>query len=92
MEMLRKVENALRLKSKAFGDEIENLIDACKIDLRLAGVNKIDEKDALTERAIVLYCKANFGFDDQQDRYQRAYDMLRTAMALSGDYGGDDNE
>ena len=90
--MVRKVENALRLKSTAFGDEIQTLIDACKIDLRLAGVNRLDESDPLVERAIILYCKANFGFADKQERFERAYESLKIAMSLSGEYGGVQNE
>ena len=37
--MLDKVKNALRVKTAAFDDEIQDLIDACKADLRLVGVN-----------------------------------------------------
>ena len=33
--MLDKVKNALRVKTAAFDDEIQDLIDACKADLRL---------------------------------------------------------
>ena len=37
--MLDKVKAALRVKTTAFDDEVQGLIDACKADLRLVGVN-----------------------------------------------------
>ena len=43
----------------AFDIEILNLIDAAKIELKISGVNKIDETDPLIIRAITLYVKAN---------------------------------
>jgi hypothetical protein len=42
--MLDKVKNALRVKTAAFDDEIQDLIDACKADLRLVGVNVPEDK------------------------------------------------
>lgn len=85
--MLGKIKLALRIKNEIYDEEILSLIDACKIDLRLSGVNEIDTNDKLTERAITLYCKGNFGYDDNSERYTQAYNNLKIAMALSGDYG-----
>ena len=72
--MLDKVKNALRVKTAAFDDEIQDLIDACKADLRLVGVNVPEDTpaegkeaaagDPLITRAIVLYAKANFGYSE----------------------------
>ena len=44
--------------------------------------------DPLLERAVILYAKANFGYGDAADceRFQRAYDALKNALRLSGDY------
>ena len=92
--MLDKVKTALRLKTSAFDGEIDGLIDACKADLSLAGI-KIKEKpprakkwvdDPLVVRAVILYCKANFGFNEDSERYRRAYDLLKTALCLAGEY------
>jgi hypothetical protein len=87
MALIDDVKVNLRIKSAAFdAAEIQPIIDACKIDLKLSGVNKIEESDPLTQRAVVLYVKANFGFSADSERYQKAYDMLKSSMALSGDY------
>lgn len=95
--MLDKVKNALRVKTTAFDEEIEGLIDACEADLRLVGVNipkkgasVSDEKslagDPLILRAVILYAKANFGFNDESEKYQKAYDYLKCSLSLAGDY------
>ena len=42
--------------------------------------------DALYYQAMVLYCKANFGYDENTERFQTAFEKLRDSMALSGDY------
>lgn len=94
--MLDKVKNALRVKTAAFDDEIQDLIDACKADLRLVGVNVPEEKaaegetpaaaDPLITRAIILYAKANFGYSDDSEKYRQAYDYLKCSLSLAGDY------
>lgn len=85
--MLEKVKLALRINNAKLDDDITDLIEACKIDLRISGVKKINESDALTVQAIKLYCKANFGLDNKDsEKYQKSYDLLKNSMALCGDY------
>lgn len=89
--VLEQVHAALRIKSRTLDDaEITPLIEACKADLRMHGVRRVDETDPLIARAIVLYCKAYFGYDDQTERWQACYDGLRDSMELSGDYREED--
>lgn len=85
--MLEKIKLALRIRSSALDDEINDLINACKVDLGISGVKKISDDDALIIQAVKLYCKANFGLENKDsDKYQKAYDMLKTSLALCGDY------
>jgi len=95
--MLDKVKNALRVKTAAFDDEVQGLIDACKADLRLVGVNVPEETppaegeapaagDPLITRAIILYAKAHFGYSDDSEKYKKLYDDLKCALSLAGDY------
>jgi hypothetical protein len=87
MALMDSVKKALRLTTNAFDDdELEPLILACKKDLKLAGVDIINDDDALVNRAAVLYAKANFGYDEDGERYRRSYEALKNSMALSGDY------
>ena len=87
VELFDRVKMALRMKNNAFDDdEIQPIIDACKIDLKLSGLKRIEDGDALIQRAVILYAKANFGFSADSERFSQAYAMLKDSMALAGDY------
>lgn len=84
---LDRVKTALRIRNTAFDeDEIQPIIDACIADLRLAGVGQVYEEDPLVQRAVVLYAKANFGFEAESEKYREAYEHLKASMSLAGDY------
>jgi len=42
--------------------------------------------DPLIERAIILYCKAHFGFNADAKRFEDAYLYQKRALVLAGDY------
>ena len=85
--MLEKVKLALRIKATSLDSEITDLIEACKIDLSVSGIKVINDTDPLIQRAIVVYCKANFGLDNKDsEKYQMSYDMLKQSLALCSDY------
>lgn len=87
MALIDGVKTALRIKSNTFdGEELTPLIEACKIDLGMGGVRNISDNNALVLHAVVLFCKAHFGFDDNADKYAAAYERLKNAMAISTEY------
>lgn len=86
--MMELVKGALRVTTDAPGilSEINNLIEAAKLDLQLAGIKYIED-DPLIKRAIIFYCKGHFGFDNPEaERFLRSYEMLKQHLSLSGDY------
>lgn len=92
--MLEKIKLSLRINNSAYDDEITDLINACKKELELAGIasSNIDEDDEMIIRAITLYCKANFGFDNNDaDRYINSYESIKTFLCTNTQYK-DDNE
>lgn len=89
MALIDDVKLALRVTAPDFDPEIQGLIDAAKADLKLAGVADPVETDPLIKRAIITYCKANFGYDNPEaERFQQSYDMLKMHLTLSFDYNG----
>lgn len=91
-EIIEKLKKRIRAKA-APDEEIKDLVNTCKKELEIAGVYG-DENDPTYYQAIVLYCKANYGYDENTERFERAFSSLRDAMSLSGDYKkkeGDDN-
>ena len=82
--VLTEVKMALRIKSSTFdAAEITPLINACLIDLELAGIKKLDLTDDAIKRAIVLYCKANFGNIEDAERFDNNYQAFKKNLALS---------
>lgn len=84
--ILNDVKLALRIKNNAFDEEINDLIESAKLDLGLSGVTIILEEDQLIKQAIKLYCKANFGYSEDSEKFAKAYEGLRTAICLGGEY------
>ena len=84
--MLARVKLALRIKTSAFDPELEDLIAAAKKDLELGGVVVPADDDPLVVRAVVTYCRANFGQPDDYDRLKASYDEQKAQMSMSSGY------
>jgi len=86
--LTEKIRAALRISSTNVKiiEEINDCIAACKADLKNDGVKVIDETDKLIVRAIILYCKAEFGNNDKAEKFRKSYDVLKMRLALSQEY------
>ena len=88
--MLEDVKNALRVNGDDLNNEILDLIESAKADLILSGVNKdkVIDTDPLIKRAITVYCKAHFGYEDPKlaERFQESYTSLKHHLTLSAEY------
>lgn len=88
--MLQDVKDALRVSGNDLDIEIQDLIEAAKADLILSGVNKdkVVDTDPLIKRAVIIYSKANFGYDDPKiaERFEQSYWSLKTHLTLSSEY------
>ena len=90
--LLDRIKIVARATNTAFDEaEITPLIEAARSELKLAGIlpSKVDgdEPDSLVYAAIMMYVKANFGFNspDAAD-HRRVFDGLKQTMALSAAY------
>jgi len=83
------VKVALRVTSSAYDSEVEMLIEAALRDMDRVGIPRdmllsSGPTDPLVRAAVTLYCKANFGFDnDDAPRFLESYrqtvdDMLNS--------------
>lgn len=86
-ELLKHCKILLRqATTTAFDEEIETLIEACLLDLKLSGVEKND--DDLVKRAVGIYVKAHFGSENpDREGLIECYNSLKTHLALSEKYG-----
>lgn len=81
----------LRITSSTVEDEIKQVMEACLIDLKNAGVVTIDSDDAMIKQALKLYLKSQFGYDPEADRFGQSYEFLKISLALSGDYNAEES-
>ncbi|KAB2396796.1 MULTISPECIES: head-tail connector protein [Bacillus cereus group] len=88
--MIDVVKKAVRISHNALDDELEDLIEASRYDLKLSGVSYLkanDDNDPLIKRAIITYVKANFISDAKEaERFLASYNMLKNHLTLAGDY------
>jgi hypothetical protein len=84
--MLTKVKLALRITTDAFDSELDDLIEAAKTDLGIAGVNVPAEIDAIVSTAITTYCKIHFGEPDEYDRLKASYDEQKAQLSMATGY------
>jgi hypothetical protein len=90
MALLDDVKKSLRISAAVFDGEVTDLISAAKLDLEIAGIVNLDETNPLIKRAIMLYCKTNFGLSNpDMEKYQAAYDMLKNHLAISSDFNSE---
>jgi uncharacterized phage protein (predicted DNA packaging) len=93
--ILDDVKTVLRVTHDFLDSEIIDLIDAAKADLINAGikVNKVDDdNDKLVKRAIMVYVKSQFGYDNPEaDRFQRSFDEIKLRMSITPGYLEDES-
>lgn len=95
-QLLVDIKQCLRVSSTSFDTEIQDLIEAAKADLILSGVLETkanNETDSLIKRAITIYVKLNFGYENSDyEKLERAYNSLKNHLTLSIEYtvAGDD--
>lgn len=84
--MLDIVKMALRIKTTAYDDLIEMLIEAAYQDLELAGVESADTY--LYQDAVICYVAFNFPAekDASTDKFKTAYDEKKAQLATATGY------
>lgn len=88
MALLNDVKTACRVTSTAYDTELTDLISASIADLGITDISLIDASDPLIKRAVLTYCKMNFGEaeDGKYDRLKASYDEQKAQLLMSGKY------
>jgi hypothetical protein len=86
MATLDKVKMALRISTTALDEELADLIKAAEADLGIAGVVLPTELDEICDRAVITYCKLNFGLPDAVDWLKRSYDEQKAQLVTATGY------
>lgn len=87
---LEKVKKDLRISHSKLDEDIQDNIEACKLDLKRVGID-VNKSDVLLEKTIKLFLRWQYNFENQSDRYRNAYESLRNALSLCEDYRNSKN-
>ena len=85
--MLEAVKLAMRpaIKTNAYDDEIKDLINAAKADLKRVGIVG-EDTDPLIRQAIKTYCRLHFGSPPDAEKLERSYNTQIGSLMGSGNY------
>lgn len=83
--LLESVKTDLRINHNKLDEDILENIRAAKLDMRRLGV-KSELNNDLIKKAIKLYIRWQYNFENQADRYMKAYQDLILVMSMAKDY------
>lgn len=86
MALIDDAKLALRVTTNAFDSEISDLINAAVADMGIAGVSNNETTDPLVKRAVITYCRLNFGQPDDYDRLKASYDEQKAQLGMATGY------
>lgn len=92
MTLLERVKTACRVTSSAYDDELTGLIEAALADIGITDVRAdlltADDPEPLIARAVVTYCRMNFGYVAVEDynRLKASYDEQKSQLLMSSTY------
>lgn len=84
--MLSAVKAAMRITTNVYDADLTSLIEAAKLDLTIAGIVLPEALDDLCKRAIITYCRANFGSPEDYDRLKASYDEQKAQLQMATGY------
>lgn len=99
MALLDKVKAACRVSTTAYDDELTDLIESGLADLGVSdildSVLTTTNTDPLIRKAVITYCRMNFGHQDEEayKRLKASYDEQKSQLLMATSYTdwGDDD-
>ena len=93
MALLDKVKVACRVTTTAYDEELNDLIcaglrDIGITDVRADVLQNVNQLAPLVQRAVITYCKMNFGYLDveQYQKFKASYDEQKAQLFMSSAY------
>lgn len=91
--MLDKIKLSMRISNDALDNDISDNINVALADLMRVGIKAtlcvVDTDDVLIYKCCEFYCKWQFNFNQQGERFEKAYAGLRDALSLDNEKIGE---
>ena len=85
MVTAEQIRKKMRISHTHMDDDIADNIAAARIDMVRVGINP-DADDGLVDKALELYCKAQFDYLGKGEQFLNNYERLRDAMSMTAEY------
>ena len=87
-ELKNAAKLALRITTDKFDTEIIWLVGAALSDLQVTDIVNVDTDDYLIRRAVITYCKMNFGTPEpsEYNRLKASYDEQKAQLSMHSGY------
>lgn len=79
------IRKSMRISHNALDDDIRRDMDAARLDMSRVGIDILKD-DALIDKAIELYCKAQIDYLGKGEQFQKNYENLRDSLSLAEEY------
>lgn len=79
------IRKKMRISHNKMDDEINDNIKAARLDMSRVGIDE-SKDNSLTDKAIELYCKAQFDYLGKGEQFQNNYEKLRDSIVLAEEY------
>lgn len=80
-----QIRKKMRISHANLDSDIDDNIKAARLDMSRVGIDE-SKDDALTDKAIELFVKAQFDYLGKGDQFQKQYERLRDSMSLAEKY------
>lgn len=85
MISVEDVRKRMRITHAYIDDDIRSNMKAARLDMSRVGINT-KKNDALMDKAVELYCKAQFDYLGKGEQFRKNYEDLRDAMSMAEVY------
>ena len=85
MISVEEVRKRMRITHAYMDDDIRSDMEAARLDMGRVGID-VGKDDALMDKAVELYCKAQFNYLGKGEQFLKNSEDLRNAMSMSEVY------
>lgn len=86
MTEIEAMRKRLRIKTNILDVDIEQNIQSAIAEMRRVGIAVTDLSNPLIFTCAEFYCKWLMGFEGDGEKYEKAFEKVRDALSLSGEY------
>lgn len=85
-QLIQDAKMAKRIATTAYDSQVQSLLEAALLDLRVAGVEIPESMDCLVSQAAITYFLMRFGEPENYDKLKASYDEQKAQLSTCTGY------